>query len=91
MDSQSSEEEATYFALSAKFMAESCDVVGKNTYACVREPDSPRRYITYAEENKVRELWESNGAPRVPQNLKAVMAALKAKNLDHLIADSANA
>lgn len=74
-----SKEEAVYFALAAKFMAESSDQVGKvGTFVSVIEASEakPLEYMTFASLAKARSLWESQGAPRVPKDVVEFMKPL---------------
>jgi hypothetical protein len=74
------EERALYFALTAKFMAESSGDVGRGeTFVTIIEKGKPTRYPTHNFTETVRSLWEKDGAPRVPKNLDATMKELIAK------------
>lgn len=72
-----SREEAAYFALVAKFMAESSDQVGKiGTFISVIEATQKLNYVSFTDIEKVRALWESDGAPRVPAGIADFMKPL---------------
>jgi len=65
------EEEAVYFALAAKFMAESSGSVGNATFISVHNPASPVKYINLLDVQMMRKMWEDEGCPRCPKNLGA--------------------
>jgi 20S proteasome alpha/beta subunit len=69
--------EATYFGMTAKYMAESSDQVGKKEpFVCVVDASRKGKYINYRDLVKIRQLWEQDGAPRVPDNLIEFMKPL---------------
>jgi hypothetical protein len=65
----STEEEIVYFALAAKFMAESAGSVGKATFISVHRPGSELRYISYTDRLLVEKIWKVEGRPRCPDKL----------------------
>jgi hypothetical protein len=74
-------EEAVYFALTAKFMAESSDEVGKLGALVSVFDASPEHEIEYMRLEaitQVRALWQVEGAPRVPKNISEFVGPLLA-------------
>jgi len=70
----SSTETATYLALVARFMAESSNEVGsKATDVRIHHHGEGPRFVPYDRQMMIRELWEKEGAPRVPPNIEAAM------------------
>lgn len=66
-------EQTLYFALAAKFMAESSGEVGKSTFISIETKDEPSRYLRDRHLELIRQVWESDGSPRVPSNLDVLM------------------
>lgn len=63
-------ETAVYFALGAKFMAESCGEVGRGTtFAWINDSDHSQTYLTHIAVLKIKEIWELEGAPKLPENI----------------------
>lgn len=66
----SEENEAVYFALAAKFMAESSEMVGKSTLALVFRPnDTESGFVPYPRVEDVRGIWKRQGAPKKPRQI----------------------
>lgn len=65
----SEEYEAVYFALAAKFMAESSEMVGESTLALVFRPkDTESGFVPYSRVEDIRKIWKRQGAPKKPRN-----------------------
>ncbi len=65
---------AVYFATAAKFMAESSAEVGKGTTTVsTKEKGKEWVYVPFPRVEKIRALWEKQGAPQVPNNLDEEM------------------
>src|SRR5260370_26348804 len=62
------EEEAVYFGLGAKFMAESSSDVGEATFVTMHTMNTIK-YLSERPES-IREMWEAEGRPRCPDNLE---------------------
>jgi len=70
----SSIEKATYFAMAAKFMAESSSEVGTGaTDVYINQKEGKVLHVSTSSIAIIRDLWERQGAPRVPENLDKVM------------------
>ena len=65
--------DALYFTLEAKFMAESADTVGESTFVTVWEVGEKIRFIDEHDVDKIRNEWRRSGAPR---QLKKVLTML---------------
>ena len=65
----SSEEEAVYFGLAAKFMAEASPYVGRETFVTVDRKRGELGYLLPEDIDKVRNIWEAGGRPRAPRDL----------------------
>lgn len=65
-----SSEMGIYFALAAKFMAESATDVGRDTFAVRFKPNGLARPLLADHLNGFRAMWENEGKPRVPQNVE---------------------
>jgi hypothetical protein len=73
----SSEAEALYYGLTARFMAETDVNVGRgDTVIYIAERGKPIRYANYSLIQAVRQIWEQEGAPQVPKNLEERMTEL---------------
>ena len=69
-----STETATYLAIVAKFMAESSNEVGREaTDVHIHHHGQSPLYVPYKRLMMIRELWEKEGAPRIPSNIDAEM------------------
>jgi hypothetical protein len=66
---------ATYLAIAAKFMAESSSEVGKGaTNILIGEKGNVMKLcVPTPRLEKIRALWEREGAPRIPENIEAEM------------------
>lgn len=71
----SSLEDTIYAVAAAKFSAERCDGVGKNTTVCVSRKQNPKdknderkpfQFLESEEIDRLRKLWEKYGQPRIP-------------------------
>jgi|GEM_PF-5043550 len=60
---------ATYFALTAKFMAESSGGVGRATFTIILEKGREFSYVTDKGVEEIRDFWEKQGSPPLPPNL----------------------
>jgi hypothetical protein len=61
---------ALFFALGAKFMAESCGEVGsQTTFAYINEYGRPPHYISYEAIEIIKAMWSLEAAPRIPEHL----------------------
>jgi hypothetical protein len=71
---RSSVEECVYCCCSAKFMAESANGVGRETFLAIFKHDEPVRFISALRiEDEIRPAWERLEAPQVPASiLKAI-------------------
>jgi len=69
--------EVAYYALSAKFMAESASDVGDETWLVAIRKGQQSRYITplYGMEY-IRKTWEKRGAPRFPKGIDSAISDL---------------
>jgi hypothetical protein len=75
-------EEAAYFGIVAKFMAESSDLVGKvGALVCAVDKERKPQYVNYVNQQKIRAKWEKEGAPRVPSDVDTFMKGLIAPNV----------
>jgi 20S proteasome alpha/beta subunit len=68
------EAECVYVVYAAKFMAESATDVGDKSTSCVIV--EPNKVKTVLEWWKLREIWKTEGAPRLPSNLEERIAPL---------------
>ncbi len=69
-----STERAAYFAIAAKFMAESSSEVGVGaTDVYINQEGGKMLRIPVRDIVIIRKLWEEQGAPRVPENLDEIM------------------
>jgi hypothetical protein len=68
-------EKATYLAIAAKFMAESSSEAGKGaTNITISEKDKMLKLcVPTPRLEKIRSLWEKEGAPRIPENIETTM------------------
>ena len=82
----SSLEQAIYCACEAKFMAETASTVGKSTFVVIASPFEKPRFLFPDGVEKVRALWESAGAPRLPTDVEPVVRNLLA-GADRVIQD----
>lgn len=72
-----SPEEVTYFAITAKFMAEASGDVGKkSTFVTVEKKGEKTRYVRQDGVDAIRSIWEEEGCPRAPKDLSTQMAPL---------------
>jgi hypothetical protein len=58
-----------YNVLAAKFMAETARDVGKGTFVVVIERGNKVKFLKPLEIKKVRDMWEKEGAPRIPKGV----------------------
>jgi len=80
-----SKEEGVYFALTAKFMAESSDEVGKKGALVTTFDASAEHKLEYVDlegQDKIRSLWGEYGAPRVPKGVANFVKPLVQPNAD---------
>jgi 20S proteasome alpha/beta subunit len=70
--------QATYVALTAKFMAESHGEVGTSTVVQVlsNDPERATQYVSSAGVATVRKLWNAKGSPRVPKDAEDLVSKL---------------
>jgi hypothetical protein len=69
--------EAVYFACEAKFMAESSGLVGKDAVLTIHTTGQDEAQFLFEDEiSKVKKIWSSEGAPRVPPDIDQRVAAL---------------
>ncbi len=62
--------ECVYQVCAAKFMAETVRTVGRKTFLVIYGPnDGQVRFIFASDEQKIRDAWENEGAPRQPQTI----------------------
>jgi hypothetical protein len=62
--------DCVYQVLAAKFMAEATKTVGRQSFFAVYGPnDGQVRFISLADQQRVREAWETEGAPRIPKQI----------------------
>ena len=61
--------ETVYHVCEAKFMSESTPTVGRQTFLRIFEADQPLRFVRYSGIRKIRESWETRGAPRTPREI----------------------
>jgi hypothetical protein len=69
-------EDVLYSVLAAKFMSESAKDVGKGTFVVVLQPNresGASRFLSRAALDKIRVLWEKEGAPRVPPSAPSLI------------------
>ncbi len=87
-----SEEEALYFALTAKFMAESSGTVGRSTLPIILRPGPPANsgFISLEDIEAIRKLWQSAGAPRKPSRLSETLKGRIHTIGEYLKEESAN-
>jgi hypothetical protein len=73
-------ERAVYFACEAKFMAESSGHVGKDAAVLTihRAKDTPTevRFLLEKEIAAIKDIWNAEGAPRIPPNVQGQLAPL---------------
>jgi 20S proteasome alpha/beta subunit len=84
---RTSTEDAVYFACEAKFMAESSGHVGKDdaTVGIVSSRDKDPSEIALLPSQdlaRVKELWKTQGAPRVPPNIGNLIKGMMRKSED---------
>jgi hypothetical protein len=74
----SSVQEAVYFSLAAKFMAESASDVGKSTFVVIlsNHEKEPLEYVSDPGTEQIRQIWERHGTPRVPSKQSVLSARL---------------
>jgi len=65
--------ESAYYVAESKFVAESTLGVGQDTVVLVLKPDNVMAFITRQKLAAVREIWETDAKPRVPDNLESRM------------------
>lgn len=78
LNTSTSVEEAVYFALEAKFMAESSGDVGKEgVFVMILDSDSNQiRSMMDTDSDKIKEIWKKEAVPRVPGKLAERIAPL---------------
>ena len=71
-------EEAVYFASEAKFMAESSGLVGREMAILAIHKSTERNAVLLLEEEiaEVKRIWNAEGAPRVPSEIRKKMMAV---------------
>ncbi len=62
-----------YHVLAAKFMSESAKDVGQGTFVVLIPQNDKIRFLLDEHVKKIRELWEKNGAPRIPENAEVLI------------------
>jgi hypothetical protein len=62
-------EETIYNVCAAKFMAERVSGVGKGTFLHVKKSGSVSFSRAYSLEREIRESWEKDGAPKLPEGI----------------------
>lgn len=63
-------EEALFFALAAKFMAESCGDVGRqDTFVGIDELGKNSWFLKRKDVEQIRDIWNAESAPQLPANL----------------------
>ena len=67
-------EQAVYFALTAKFMAEASGEAGSETFTIILEHEKPPRWVGPTEAQEIKKLWNKFGIPRTPKDLKTKIA-----------------
>jgi len=73
----SSVQEALYFAVASKFMAETSSEVGReDTFVCIWGHEKQLIYPSWDDLTFIKKLWEEKGAPRAPESLEKRMAQL---------------
>ncbi len=65
----SSFEDTLYNVLAAKYISESADGVGKETFLVISEHNSIAYYAPTRFEASIREIWEKEGKPRMPASI----------------------
>ena len=58
-----------YHVLAAKFMSESAKDVGKGTFVVLVDTENKMQFLPTKTIERVRKLWEKQGAPRVPKGV----------------------
>jgi 20S proteasome alpha/beta subunit len=69
----SSFEETVYNVLAAKYISESADGVGKQTFFFVHEHNSIAFAASPQIESTVRDIWEKEGKPRMPATVPEII------------------
>ncbi len=64
-----SADEALYYGLEAKFMAESADTVGRSTFVTITESDKRVKFIDEHNIDKLRKKWQQTGAPQMSKTV----------------------
>lgn len=61
--------ECVYQVLAAKFMSESIKTVGRQQMIAIYGPDHKVRFISLANQQRIRDVWVTEGAPRIPKKI----------------------
>jgi len=62
-----------YHLLAAKFMAQSAKYVGESTFVVISPQKGNLRFMNNAGVEKIRTIWETEGAPKVPNNIQTMI------------------
>jgi hypothetical protein len=69
--------ECVYQVCAAKYMAEAAKTVGKQQLLTVYGPDEGQvRFLFLADQQRIREAWEKEGAPRIPTTIVTQIPAM---------------
>jgi hypothetical protein len=62
--------ECVYQVMAAKFMSEATKTVGRQQFVAVYGPeDGQVRFLSLADQHRIREAWKLEGAPRIPKKI----------------------
>jgi hypothetical protein len=62
--------ECVYQVLAAKFMSEVTKTVGNRTFVAIYGPgEGEARFISMADQQRIKDAWEEEGAPRIPSKI----------------------